>query len=319
MLISGFSYARNAETLGYPFIESIKSILPICDEFIIAVGRSSPGDHTKEMIEAICDPKIRIIDTEWIISDNKPLVHIFREQTDTALRECKGDWCFHIQIDEVVHENDLDTIKSYCKKYLDFPQVEGMLLEWFHFWGDYDHLQVHHRYFPREIRIIRNNIGATSWGDSQSFRVNSRKLDVVRIPAHIYHYAMARHPEMMQKKQQEAERIYHGNKDAMQSDKIEAVGYDYGPMNRYKRFTGTHPALMNNLVHAIDWAHLLQLDGKRKTIHHHDRFKYRVINWIEQNILGGKRLGGYKNYREIKLGRKNIDHTHTDSANRNPK
>jgi hypothetical protein len=33
MKVSGFAFIKNAEMLGYPFIESIQSILPILDEF----------------------------------------------------------------------------------------------------------------------------------------------------------------------------------------------------------------------------------------------------------------------------------------------
>ncbi len=47
MKISGFSFARNADVLGYPVAESIRSILPACDEFVIAVGKGDPGDRTR--------------------------------------------------------------------------------------------------------------------------------------------------------------------------------------------------------------------------------------------------------------------------------
>ncbi len=63
MLISGFTFIRNGNKLNYPFIESIRSILPICDEFVIAIGNSE--DETKESILSIGSPKIRIIDTVW--------------------------------------------------------------------------------------------------------------------------------------------------------------------------------------------------------------------------------------------------------------
>ena len=103
MKISGFSFTKNADTLYYPAVASIRSVLPLCDEFIIVVGKSSPGDRTRELIKAINDPKIRIIDTEW---ENRPKTgtHIFGDQTNIALDACIGDWCFYLQSDEVVHE-----------------------------------------------------------------------------------------------------------------------------------------------------------------------------------------------------------------------
>ena len=65
MKISGFSFVRNGISLYYPIVESIKSILPIVDEFIVAVGKSSDGDDTRERIAAIKNPKVKIIDTIW--------------------------------------------------------------------------------------------------------------------------------------------------------------------------------------------------------------------------------------------------------------
>ena len=63
MKISGFSFARNADSLGYPVVESIRSILPVCDEFVIAIGKGD--DRTRDLVIEIGDPKIRIIDTVW--------------------------------------------------------------------------------------------------------------------------------------------------------------------------------------------------------------------------------------------------------------
>jgi len=52
---------RNGKILGYPFVQSIKSILPVVDEFVIALGPCE--DETESMIQAINDPKIHIIHT----------------------------------------------------------------------------------------------------------------------------------------------------------------------------------------------------------------------------------------------------------------
>ena len=41
----------------------ILSVLPICDEFIVAVGKSD--DDTLEQIKSIDSDKIKIIETDW--------------------------------------------------------------------------------------------------------------------------------------------------------------------------------------------------------------------------------------------------------------
>ena len=63
MRVSGFTFVRNGTMLGYPFVESICSALPICDEFVVAVGAGE--DDTPDRIQAIGDPKIRILKTRW--------------------------------------------------------------------------------------------------------------------------------------------------------------------------------------------------------------------------------------------------------------
>jgi len=63
MKISGFTFIKNGQILGYPFLQSIQSILPIVDEFIINIGKSE--DDTLEIINSIKDKKIRIIESYW--------------------------------------------------------------------------------------------------------------------------------------------------------------------------------------------------------------------------------------------------------------
>ena len=59
MKISAFTFIKNGMILGFPFRESIRSVLPIVDEFVVNVGDSD--DDTLEKIKEIGDPKIRII------------------------------------------------------------------------------------------------------------------------------------------------------------------------------------------------------------------------------------------------------------------
>lgn len=62
--ISGFTFIRNGVSLGFPFVESIRSLLPLVDEFVVACLGCS-DDETLEKVRAIGDPRIKIIETEW--------------------------------------------------------------------------------------------------------------------------------------------------------------------------------------------------------------------------------------------------------------
>ena len=61
MKVSGFTFLRNAVINGYPFEESIRSILPIVDEFICVIGESQ--DETRARVAAIGCKKIRMVDS----------------------------------------------------------------------------------------------------------------------------------------------------------------------------------------------------------------------------------------------------------------
>ncbi len=286
MKISGFSFVKNAVKLYYPVEESIRSILPICDEFIIAVGKGD--DSTREVIESIGDPKIRIIDTVWEDVDTVKEL-ILSNQTNVALKECTGDWCFYVQADEAVHEADLPMIRSRCEELLDDRRVEGLLFKYLHFWGDYDHYHKSHGWYPREIRIIRNGIGVKSVRDAQSFRLaDDSKLTVASSGARMFHYGCVRPPYLMQTKQKSFSSIYTGKKVMEQNFRNEPDAFDYGPLNLLPRFKDPHPAVMAERIKNCDWRHLLRdkntpgVQIQRKP-HKHERVKNRILTAIEQS------------------------------------
>jgi hypothetical protein len=94
MKVSGFTIVKNGVLMGYTFVESIKSCLPLVDEMIVGVGRSD--DATRELVAAIGDPKIRIVDTEWDPSKTQGGL-LLSEKTNEALELCQNDWCVYLQ------------------------------------------------------------------------------------------------------------------------------------------------------------------------------------------------------------------------------
>ena len=311
MKISGFSMVKNADKLYYPIKAAISSILPIVDEFVIALGDNDPEDRTREEILSIGSDKVKIIDTIWDLqkySNGTENAH----QTDIAKAACSGDWVFYLQADEVIHEQYLPIIKARCEELLDDEEVEGLLFDYIHFWGDYHHYQVAHGWYPREIRIVRNRPDIHSWESAQSFRripnfdgVNYRqqegtyKLKVAKVAAKVFHYGWVRPPSFMQSKRKALDTIHKGKAkvDSMYSG--EGDYFDYGPLNSCKKYTGSHPKVMESWIAKFDWADQLRQNGpiptNRKKFKH-ERLKYRIVTWIEQNLLAGRHLGSFKNY-----------------------
>jgi hypothetical protein len=307
MKISGFSFVRNGEKLYYPTAEAIKSILPICDEFIIAVGRGDEDDHSREIIEAIGDPKIRIIDTVW----EEKYCHrgmINSYQTDIAMKECSGDWLFYVQADEVVHEKYLPVVKARCEELLNDSQVEGLLFNYKHFWGDYNHYHAGHGWYPWEIRIVRNMPKIRSYQSAQSFRwfdhydnprqeTGTRKLNVAKVDAYIYHYGWVRPPHLMRNKNKALDSVHWGKAKAEKHYAAVPDYFDYGPLNRLAEFKESHPAVMRERIAAFDWADKLQYSGSPnpgRHLHKHEKPGIRLLSILEK-ITGP--IGTFKNYK----------------------
>jgi len=133
MKISGFTIVKDVVKYNYPVIESINSILPICDEFIINVGKSE--DDTLGLVRSIKDSKIRIIETEWDMSEGGGIV--LDKQTDLTMSQCSGDWMFYLQADEVMHEDDIVDLKNLMEKYLDDDSVDALRMSWLNFFGSF--------------------------------------------------------------------------------------------------------------------------------------------------------------------------------------
>jgi hypothetical protein len=299
MKISGFSFCRNAAKLYYPVAESIRSVLPICDEFIVAVGKGDPDDTTREVIEAIGDPKIRIIDTEW--TDREKLQGwIHSQQTNIALNACTGDWCLYVQSDEVVHEKDLPEIQRRAQELMHNPRVEGLAFRYLHFWGDYDHVHRSHAWYPIEVRMVRNGMGIQSFRSAQSFRRDGERLSAVAIDADMYHYGWVRPPKMMRVKSYEMIHTHHGQQRAEEMHGAKVGVFNYGSLEKIPVFTGTHPSVMKDWIARFDWKDQLQYTGPSTVRHRHDRPKQKVLTWIEQNLLFGKARLGAKPFRPVR-------------------
>jgi glycosyltransferase involved in cell wall biosynthesis len=284
---------REAVRLEYPVAESIRSILPICDEFIVAVGKSADG--TVERIRAIGDPKIRILETDW---DPAHFVRgaVNAVQSNLALDRCTGDWAFYLQADEVVHEDDLPLIVRALEQHLDSPRIEGLLFRYLHFWGDFDHYHWARNWYRHEVRVVRNVSGMRSWKSAQGFRRDGRKPRVVDSEARIFHYGWVRPPDTMKRKQMALDRLHHPEAWVQRRHPQPELAFDYGPLEHLRRYEETHPAVMREWIAGKTWE---AADYRRAgTLHEHNRRSVRALTWMEDHLLR-HRLGEYRNYVRI--------------------
>ncbi|WP_158828766.1 glycosyltransferase family 2 protein [Mucilaginibacter lacusdianchii] len=293
MKVAGFTFIRNAISNDYPIVEAITSILPVCDEFVIALGNSD--DDTTKLIESIGSPKIRVIHTFW----NESLREggsVFAAETDKAFAAISpdADWAFYIQGDECIHEKYLPVIMQAMEQNLNDQRVEGLLFKYLHFYGSYDYYAQSRRWYRREIRILRNNKHIHSYRDAQGFRWDNRKIQVKLIDAYIYHYGWVKPPAGLKNKVRNFNQFYHDDAWLAENMPAETFKFDFGNADRLLPFEGTHPAVMQRRINAQNWK--LEVDAKE--LERKMSLRRRILQKIED--ITGWRISEYRNYKIIK-------------------
>ena len=288
MKIAGFTIIRNAIKFDYPVVEAITSILPICDEFIVAVGNSD--DETLQLIKNINSPKLKIIETIWDdrLREGGQVLALETNKAFDAI-SADVDWCFYIQSDECVHEQDLAIIKNAMLLYKDDATIDGLLFNYHHFYGSYDFVGNSMDWYRKEIRVIKNNKNIRSYKDAQGFRkTDNTKLVVRQINASIYHYGWVKPPKAQQEKQKQFHKMWHSDEWVNQhvSDNDE---FDYSAINDLNRFTGSHPKVMQPRIDKVNWAFTFNEKKIKRSL------KNSLKHLVEK--LTGWRMGEYRNYK----------------------
>ena len=275
MRISGFTIARDVIKYNYPVLESIQSILPICDEFIVNVGDSEDG--TLKLIQSLRSPKIRIIQHPWDFSVGKEVLSI---QTNLALKECRGEWAFYLQSDEVIHEQDLNRLIDLMHHHLNDQSIDALRFGWLHFYGSYYRYRIDHGWYQKQNRIIRNNGEIESFGDAFGFkRKDNRSLVHKNTSCFVYHYGWVHSESMMTQRRLNAERIGFTSLEESERER----DYSYGDLNRFPAYFGSHPKVMRQKIqsHAISQNDLRVIDKK---------YWYHPLRLLRARYKTGKRV-----------------------------
>ncbi|MHB1605648.1 MAG: glycosyltransferase family protein [Leptospirales bacterium] len=254
MFVSGFTFCRNLVKLDYPFEESIRSLLPLVDEFVIAVGDSE--DDTLSRIEKIGDSKIRIVQTVWDMNLRRDGL-IYAQQTNIALENCHpgGDWAIYLQGDEVLHEKDYDGIRAAMERYRGDREILGLMMRYYHFVGDYSSIDPWA--YRRSLRIVRPGGVVTSIGDAVGFARSSDDLYIGKkerslwryAPGHVYHYGWVKNSTLLREKFLNRVTWYWEGVPTDEDQKMLSLS-EFMPENYdiLKQFDGTHPSVMKERI-----------------------------------------------------------------------
>lgn len=287
MKVAGFTFIKNAIKFDYPIVEAINSIMPLCDEVYVALGKSD--DETEELIKSIDPYKIKIIKTLWD-ETLKEGGKVLAVETNKAFQAIPAyyDWCFYIQGDEVIHEKYLPVIKSAMLSFKNNPKIDGLLFKYLHFYGSYNYVGNSSTWYNNEIRIVKNNKQIYSYKDAQGFRKNNnQKLTVKAIDAYVYHYGWVKDPRAMQLKQEQFHKLWH-DQEWIDKNVIKADAFDYSKIDSLSKFMGTHPKVMLTRIAQKNWE--FEFDLSYNKVKLKDKLKsiaYLLFGWEI----------GYKNYK----------------------
>jgi len=287
-MLSGFTIVRNAVKLDFPIVPAIRSVLEVCDEVVVNVGKSE--DETRDLVTSIRDPRIRILDTEWDFTKKNIMLSI---ETQRAMDACRGTWGIYIQADEVLHETGARILKQKVAEWDGDARVEGLLVKYQHFYGGFDRVATSRRWYRREVRCVRLGKDIRPYQGAQGFRVGPdyRKIRARVTDAEMFHYGWARPAKAIKQKLEISKTIYPWGGDRF--DKEQARGHlEWIPLLR--RFAGTHPAA------ARDWIAPRAHDPER--VIGPPRFKpehlrFYLSDWIER--VTGARMFEFRNYRLV--------------------
>ena len=289
MKVCGFSIIRNAVKYDYPVVAAIQSVLPLVDKFILLVGEGE--DDTLALVTSISD-KIEIHHSVWDDTLRKG-GRVLAVETDKAFQLIPNeyDWVIYIQADEVLHEQDYNTIRNAMTQNVNRKDVDGLLLKYFHFYGSYDYVATSSNWYRNEIRIIKNDKKIFSFRDAQGFRKQPNEiLKVVPIDATVYHYGWVKPPEKMQKKVYDFQKLWHDNDWISQKFKSNGA-FDYSGIDSLSRFVGSHPMAIHKRIQEKNWVFEFDITKEKLS------FKEKIKRWVESKT--GWRPGEYKNYRVI--------------------
>jgi hypothetical protein len=204
------------------------------------------------------------------------------------MRACSNPWGVYIQADEVLHERGATELATAVQEADDDQQVEGLLVRYLHFYGGFDTVATHRRWYRREVRAVRlaPELDIRPYQGAQGFRVgpDHRKIRARLTGAEMFHYGWARPAQALREKRDLGRTMYPW-RDADVNLPLLAW------MPGLERFEGTHPQAARRWIEArhIDPERVI---GPRK-------FRWRFLRYYASTVierLTGVRVFEFRNY-----------------------
>lgn len=197
---------RNGIEYDFCFEECIASLLPVCEEIVVAESQSTDGTRARLEEMAKAEPKIKIYDYPYTNPVGDPCWVM--NWTNFAREKLTTDYNIQMDADEVLHESAYDRIMSKIQG----REVSLLCRRW-NFWKDHRHLIPLGECCAAEVlRVCPTKYWlAADFPDSrgrESMDIQIGALDVC-----IYHYGFIRKRKAFFEKEEALQRAFFNDYD----------------------------------------------------------------------------------------------------------
>lgn len=204
MSLSCIMIIKNGIRNGYPFLESIRSIVDAADEFLISDGYSDDGTYDYLCAAANKYSNIKLYQDTWPASEFGESIALVTNQLKARAR-C--DWVYNIQADEVVHETILP--KFHRLTTTQTNKFASFALRFLHFVGDFHHIETNPGY-EYAVRLVPNAENVSAVSDGWTFDGNVEPVGIIKYPP-LFHFGWVYSKNNLYKKKNHAENIFRGD------------------------------------------------------------------------------------------------------------
>jgi glycosyltransferase involved in cell wall biosynthesis len=249
-----YTFAHNLVEYDYPFLESLRSALPIADQIVVAECEST--DNTLELLKQFQEEnkdKVKIVYQPWV----KHFTELSK-LGNYASTFLETDWKWELQADEVLHENQYINIETWLGMIQKHNMnVSALTTKYTHFVASY------FATFPfcySEINRIHKR--GSNWklvGDACQLDGGNPK-EILSTDIMVYHYGKVHNGYSGFKKEIDFQMLFKdiGFPDPKMKQMQEKLGEDYCDYlylfenhvkeGNIKQFEGTHPSVMTERI-----------------------------------------------------------------------
>ncbi len=220
--ISGCVAARNSVKFGYPLRECLESLVPICDEVVLAYDPTT-DDGTPELAIRLRDELgIVLFESPWDMNNMKKGLEI-GHQSQVAMDACSPstEWRLCVQQDEAFHEEDHSKIQELVRN--DLPGVTGFDFVRPYFFGNLH--TIRRDWSVKITRLTKKGTHTYDDFDGQNCRPLNPLMHHADSGIWLYHYSRIGDPQLIAKRVRNVDSFFHAEDNL--PEESELAPYDF--------------------------------------------------------------------------------------------